>query len=104
MTVSDITGRLDIAYMTAIAAMWIANRLMRKKRRISSMTLSRVIRGVPVEIICSDFNADEETGLALGPDCIFATDENGEEFILTYEEEQKIAEEATDAFLNDDSF
>lgn len=68
------------------------------------MELFRTIRGVEVKITSDEWDGDESVGISYGPSVIYAETFDGQEFLLTPEEETIIAMEATKNYYSDNCF
>ena len=67
-----------------------------------TITFSKVIRGVEVEVEASQFDGDDSVGIPIGPECVTATGPDGEDFPLTDAEVESLGIEAAECYYNDD--
>lgn len=60
----------------------------------------RVVRGVEVEIIATDFDGDPSVGIGIGPEDVSAKTMEGDPFDLTDEEVERLGIEATEIYYD----
>ncbi len=65
------------------------------------MVFFRIVRGVEVEIIATQFDGDESVGIAYAPECVEAKTLDGEPFELTDDEIERFTIEAAEAAFED---
>ena len=58
----------------------------------------KTIRGVEVTVYADNFYSDHSVGIEFGPDEVYATKDNGEDFELTEQEIVDLSGEAIDLY------
>lgn len=66
------------------------------------MTFFQTIRGVEVEIHAEEWDGDESVGIPYGPEVVYATTLDGEDFELTDAETEAMTIRACESAFHDD--